>query len=80
MQRHSLPGEFIKDELSARGWAQVELAEIIGRDPNVITDLVTGKRPVSPELAKALGDAFGTSALYWMNLQSGTENLESWRS
>ncbi len=26
------PGEFILEELEARGWTQVDLAEIIGRD------------------------------------------------
>ena len=64
------PGEFIKEELEARNWSQIELAEIIGREPKVVSDLVTSKRGVTPEIAKALGDAFGTSAQYWMNLDS----------
>jgi len=64
------PGEFIKEELEARNWSQIELAEIIAREPKVVSDLVTGKRSVTPEIAKALGDAFGTSAQYWMNLDS----------
>ncbi len=64
------PGDFIKEELEARDWSQVELAEIIGRHPQTITELVTGKRAITPELAKLLGDAFGTSAQYWMNLDT----------
>lgn len=64
------PGEFIREELEARNWSQLELAEIIGRLPKVVNDLIQGKRPISPELAKALSDAFGTSAQYWMNLES----------
>ncbi|MBI5117628.1 HigA family addiction module antidote protein [Candidatus Poribacteria bacterium] len=64
------PGEFIKEELEARNWSQVDLAEIIGRNPNVINELIMGKRSITPETAKALGDAFGTSAQYWMNLES----------
>lgn len=71
------PGEFIKEELAARYWSQVELAEIIGRDPKVIHDLITGKRPIVPELAQLLGDALGTSAMYWMNLES---SYRLWRS
>ena len=71
------PGEFIKEELEARSWLQEDLAEIIGREPKVISDLVTGKRPISPELARALGDAFGTSAQYWMNLES---SYRLWRA
>ncbi len=64
------PGEFIKEELEARNWSQLELAEIIGRYPNMVNELVMGKRSITPETAKALGDAFGTSAQYWMNLES----------
>jgi HTH-type transcriptional regulator / antitoxin HigA len=64
------PGEFIQEELDARGWKQVDLAEIIGCAPKVINELVQGKRSITPETAKALSDAFGTSAQYWMNLQT----------
>jgi HTH-type transcriptional regulator/antitoxin HigA len=70
------PGEFIKEELDARNWSQVELAEIVGRNPNVINELIMGKRAISPETAKALGQAFGTSAQYWMNLESA---YQLWR-
>jgi len=64
------PGVFIKEELEARGWSQVELAEIIGRSPVEVNALVLGRRAVTPELAKDLGDAFGTGAEYWMDLET----------
>jgi len=64
------PGEFIKEELDARGWSQIELAEILGRHPNVVSEIITGKRTISLDTAKALGQAFGTSAQYWMNLDN----------
>lgn len=64
------PGEFILEELEERGWSQVELADILGRAPNVINELISGKRAITPETAKALGEAFGSSAQYWMNLES----------
>jgi HTH-type transcriptional regulator/antitoxin HigA len=64
------PGEFIKDALEARGWSQAELAEIIGRQPSVVTELINGKRSVTAEIATALGDAFETSAQYWLNLEN----------
>ncbi len=64
------PGEFIREELEARNWSQIDLAEIIGRNPNVVNEIIMGKRSITPETAKALGDAFGTSAHYWMNLES----------
>ena len=76
------PGEFIQEELDAREWKQIDLAEIIGSSPNVVNELVLGKRSVTPDTAKALAEAFGTSAQYWMNLQSAyqlwkTENADA---
>jgi HTH-type transcriptional regulator/antitoxin HigA len=64
------PGEFIKEEIEARGWSQVELAEILGRPPRLISELIAGKRAITPETARGLGDAFGTGAQFWMNLES----------
>lgn len=63
------PGEFIADELEARGWSQIELAEILGRPPRLISQLITGKCAITPETAKGLGAAFGTGAEFWMNLE-----------
>ena len=63
------PGEFIADELEARSWSQVELADILGRPPRLISELIAGKRAITPETAKGLGAAFGTGAEFWMNLE-----------
>lgn len=64
------PGEFIQEELEVRGWTQSDLAEIMGRDAALVSGLATGKRAVSPETARGLGDAFGTGAAFWLNLES----------
>lgn len=64
------PGEFIKDELEARGWTQGDLARIIGRQDSVISSLINGKRSVSSEIASELAAAFGTSADVWVNAQT----------
>jgi HTH-type transcriptional regulator/antitoxin HigA len=64
------PGEFLRDELEARGWSQVEFAEIIERPYQLVNEIIAGKKGVTPETAKALGAALGTSAELWMNLDS----------
>ncbi len=64
------PGEFIREEIEARGWSQVEFAEILGRPPRLVSELIAGKRGITPETARGLGQAFGTSAQLWMNLES----------
>jgi HTH-type transcriptional regulator / antitoxin HigA len=63
-------GEFIKDELEARGWTQEDLAEIMGRDLRLVNEIITGKRGITPETAIGLGEALESSAQYWLNLQS----------
>jgi HTH-type transcriptional regulator/antitoxin HigA len=64
------PGEYISEELEARGWSQLDLAEILGRPPQAVNEIIKAKRAISPETARGLGEAFGTSAQMWMNLQS----------
>ena len=64
------PGEFLDDELKARGWSQTDLAEILGRDNNLVSDIIRGKRGITPETAQGLADALGTSARYWLNLDT----------
>jgi len=64
------PGEFIREEIEARGWSQVELAEILGWPPRLVSELIAGKRAITPETAKGLGEAFSTGAQFWMNLES----------
>src|SRR5437870_4776428 len=64
------PGEFLREELEARGWTQLDLAEILGVTPGHINDVIKGKASITPESAKALGTAFDVDPQYWMNLES----------
>ncbi|MER9546042.1 helix-turn-helix domain-containing protein [Mesorhizobium sp. M0437] len=65
------PGEFIRDELIARGWTQGDLAEIMGRPLQLVNELVAGKKQITPQTALELSKAFGDDdALYWMNLDN----------
>lgn len=64
------PGVFLEEELDARGWSQVDLAEILGKSSTDINLIIKGKRSITPEMAIALGDAFDTGAELWMNLET----------
>ncbi len=64
------PGEYIREELEARGWSQLDLAEILGRPPQAVNEIITGKRAIMPDTARALADALGTRAQLWMNLET----------
>ncbi len=64
------PGEFIRDELEARDWTQQDLADILGRPIQAVNEVISAKKSITPETAQGLGDAFGTGAQLWLNLES----------
>ncbi len=64
------PGVFIRDELEARGWSNVDLAYILGKSEQQLSPLLNGKRSISTDLAVALGDAFDVSPDFFANLQT----------
>lgn len=64
------PGEFLREELEAREWSQEELADILNRPARLVSELISGKRSITPQTAIGLAEAFGTSPEYWMNLES----------
>lgn len=63
------PGTFIEEELEARGWAQADLAYILGMDQGQLNKLIKGTTSITPDTAVALGDAFDMPAEFFLNLQ-----------
>src|SRR5262245_21864125 len=64
------PGDILKEELEARGWSQVEFAEILGMSPRLVSEIISAKRAITPATARAIGGAFGTTAQVWLNLEA----------
>jgi len=63
------PGEILKDELDELELSASSLAEIIGVPANRVTQIISGKRSISADTALRLGQYFGMSADFWLNLQ-----------
>jgi HTH-type transcriptional regulator/antitoxin HigA len=63
------PGDFIREELQARGWTQSQFAQILGRPGQFVSGLINAKRMITPRSARELASAFGTSAELWLNLE-----------
>jgi addiction module HigA family antidote len=64
------PGEVLREEfLSPLGLSARALARDLGVPADRITQIVNGQRAVSARTAVLLGERFGTSAEFWMNLQ-----------
>jgi HTH-type transcriptional regulator/antitoxin HigA len=64
------PGRIVKQELEARGWSQKDLAAILGRPEQMVSEIVNGIKQITPETALELAQAFGTSPELWMNLEA----------
>ncbi len=63
------PGFYIREELEARDWTQRDLAYILGAPEQSVNLIISGRRGISPEMAKALGQAFDVSPDLFANLQ-----------
>jgi HTH-type transcriptional regulator/antitoxin HigA len=75
--RVASPGAVLKDELDARGWTQKELAEIMRRPAQAISEIISGEKRITAETALELSRALGTSAELWLNLES---NHQLWKA
>ncbi len=64
------PGEILADELQELGVTPTELARQINVPANRITQIIHGRRGITGDTALRLGHWFGTSAQFWLNLQS----------
>jgi HTH-type transcriptional regulator/antitoxin HigA len=64
-----LPGDVIREYLAARGWTQDDLAKIIQRPRSALNEAISGKRPISTELAISLAAAFGNTPEFWLELE-----------
>lgn len=64
------PGRFIARELEIREWSQSDFAQILGKTEARISDIIRGKRAITPDMAQLLAAAFGSSAEFWLNMES----------
>jgi addiction module HigA family antidote len=67
------PGEILSDELEEIGLSAKALADVIQVPPNRLYQILSGKRNVTADTALRLGQYFGMSSDFWMNLQSAYE-------
>ena len=67
------PARALRREIEARGLSANALALALRTPSGRITDILNGKRGISPETAMRLGRYFGNSARFWLNLQMAYE-------
>lgn len=62
-------GEFLRDEIEARGWTLTDFADILGRPQQAVSQIVNGHKEVTPSTAAEIAAATGTKAETWLRLQ-----------
>ncbi|MCY4639451.1 MAG: HigA family addiction module antitoxin [Chloroflexi bacterium] len=71
------PGELLAEELESRGMTQRALAEAMGRPPQVINEIVRGRKAITAATAIQLEEVLGTSARLWLGLQATYELIRA---
>jgi len=64
------PGEHLAEELNELGMSAAELARRLDVPTNRVTGILNRQRAISGDTALRLAHFFGTSAEFWLNLQS----------
>ena len=64
------PGVHMAEELKELNMSAAELARKLDVPTNRITAIVNGQRAITGDTALRLAHFFGTSAEFWLNLQS----------
>lgn len=64
------PGEHLAEELTELGMSAAALARKLAVPTNRITEILNGDRTITGDTALRLAHFFGTSAEFWLNLQS----------
>jgi antitoxin HigA-1 len=68
------PGEILREDyLEPLALSQSDLARHLRIPVNRVNEIVTGKRGISANTALRLEKGFGTSAVFWLNLQQAYE-------
>ena len=64
------PGEHLAEELKELGMSAAELARQLDVPTNRIIEILNGRRAITGDTALRLAHFFGTTAEFWLNLQS----------
>src|SRR6266478_1052444 len=64
------PGEHLSEELKELGMSAAELARQLDVPTNRVTEILNGRRAITGDTALRLAHFFGTTAEFWLNLQS----------
>lgn len=75
------PGALLaEDVIPATGRSKAEIARLLGISRQHLHDILSEKKPVSPETAVRLGKLFGNGAGLWLRMQAAVDQWKAERT
>lgn len=75
----SHPGAVLEDIIPATGRSKTEIARLLGISRQHLYDIMTERKPVSPEVAVRLGKLFGDGPGIWIRMQAAHDTWHAER-
>jgi len=80
-RRPTPPGEILRYEFfEPLGLSQAALAEALGITRVRLSEILRGKRSITPDTALRLARFFGTTPEFWLGLQMDLDLWETWQA
>jgi len=77
-RRPTHPGQLLESTvLPALGRSKIEIAKLLGLSRQSLYDILSAKRPVTPNTAVRLGKLCGNGPRLWLNMQSAYDLWEA---
>ncbi|PDT32213.1 MULTISPECIES: HigA family addiction module antitoxin [Sinorhizobium] len=73
----SHPGALLNDIIPETGKSKVEIANLLGISRQQLHDIISERKPVSPNVAARLGKLFGDGAAVWLRMQAA---YDAWQA
>src|SRR4051812_22518860 len=71
------PGSHLAEYIEVKGWTQAEFARIADLTAKLVSTIVSGKNPVTPETAIKFERVLGLKAEVWLNLQTNWDLFQA---
>ena len=77
-KQHQHPGQTLLGIITKRRINQRTLALAAGIPPSRITEIIQGKRPVTPDQAIRLGITLSLPSQHWLQIQAEYDLAQAW--
>ncbi|MCE9508259.1 MAG: HigA family addiction module antidote protein [Alphaproteobacteria bacterium] len=63
------PGNYIREAISEMAFSQAEIAGVLDISPQYLSDIINGRKGLTPEMCFKLPEVMGSTPEFWADLQ-----------